>query len=260
MTSHERTTSPAAMHDPLVTVVIAVKAPPPSQLLRCLASFAALEAAHRLQVLLVVSGPPPVLPDDSAAPYAALDCVQTPPRGVYAAFNVGIERAAGRYALFFGVDDIALPGMDAALAEIARRDYDLFAAACYMQGKGALTPSANRRSLIRANWCQQGIFYATERLRRQRFDTRYTTQADHKLNIDLVSDPSTRLGLQREPVAYFSAGGLSTQRHDLAFIRDFPAIVGAAYGRPTGWYWSWRQRLSILLYGPLEARYSNAPR
>jgi glycosyltransferase involved in cell wall biosynthesis len=248
------------MNDTVLTVILAAKDPDPQQMARCLASFAALACAPRLQVLLVQSGqttsPSTALP----SAFASFTTVDTPPRGVYAAYNAGIEHARGRYTLFFGVDDIALPAMDAAFAALEREHFDLYAAACYMQGKGVRTPSADRRSLIRANWCQQGLFYATEHLAKRRFDTRYPIQADHKLNIDLVADPSTRLGIQDEPVAYFSLGGVSSQRHDLNFVRDFPAIVGAAYGRPTGLYWAWRQRLSILLLGPLEKRYGDAPR
>ena len=245
------------MTSPLLTVVIAAKDPDARLLARCLASFAALQGAARLHLLLVQSGQLSAPPNNVAIPFDAFECIETPPRGVYAAYNAGIEHARGRYTLFFGIDDIALPGMDAALTAMEKDPYDLFAAACYMQGKGVRQPSANRRSLIRANWCQQGLFYATTRLRKQGFDTRYAVQADHKLNIDLVADPSSRLGLQAEPVAYFSVGGLSSQRHDLNFIRDFPAIVGAAYGRPSGLYWACRQRLSILLLGPLEQRYRN---
>jgi glycosyltransferase involved in cell wall biosynthesis len=248
------------MNDTVLTVVLAAKDPDERQMARCLASFAALACASRLQMLLVQSGKATPPNAALASAFASFKTVDTPPRGVYAAYNIGIEHAQGRYTLFFGVDDLALPAMDAAFAALEREPFDLFAASCYMQGKGLRAPSADRRALIRANWCQQGLFYATAQLAKRRFDARYPVQADHKLNIDLVADRSTRLGIQHEPVAYFSLGGVSSQRHDLNFVRDFPAIVGAAYGRPTGLYWAWRQRLSILLYGPLEKRYANAPR
>jgi glycosyltransferase involved in cell wall biosynthesis len=247
------------MSDTVLTVVLAAKDPDQRQMARCLASFAALACAPRLQMLLVQSGQ--VTPPSAAlvSAFASFTTVDTPPRGVYTAYNAGIDHAQGRYTLFFGVDDIALPAMDAAFVALERGSFDLYAASCYMQGKGVRAPSSDRRSLIRANWCQQGLFYATAQLATRRFDTRYPVQADHKLNIDLVADRSTRLGIQDEPVAYFSLGGVSSQRHDLNFVRDFPTIVGAAYGRPTGLYWAWRQKVSILLYGPLEKRYGNTP-
>lgn len=246
------------MSGALLTVVVAAKDPDERQLNRCIAAFAALASASRIRILLVQSGNAAPLDRALTAAFHSFDILETPPRGVYAAYNTGIDHAQSRYTIFFGVDDIALPAMDAACAALEREPFDVYAASCYMQGKGLRSPSLDRRSLIRANWCQQGIFYSTARLAQHRFDTRYPIQADHKLNIDLVADPSTRLGIQPEPVAYFSLGGVSSQRHDLSFVRDFPAIVGAAYGRPTGLYWALRQKLSILLYGPLERRYGSA--
>ena len=242
----------------LLTVVVAAKDPDARQLNRCIAAFAALASATRIQILLVLSGKAAPLDSALTSAFCSFDILQTPPHGVYAAYNTGIDHAQSPFTLFFGVDDIALPAMDAACAALGQEPFDVYAASCYMQGKGLRSPSLDRRSLIRANWCQQGVFYATARLAKQRFDTRYPIQADHKLNIELVADPSTRLGIQSEPVAYFSLGGVSSQRHDLNFVRDFPAIVGAAYGRPTGLYWALRQKVSVLLYGPLEQRYGNA--
>ena len=245
------------MSEPLVTVVIAAKDPEPRLLSRCLYSFATLDCAARIQVLLVLSGRMPTLDDVATAAFKSFEVLNTPAQGVYAAYNVGIDKARGRYALFFGIDDIALPGMDAVTSRLEQEPFDVFAAACYMQSKGIRHPSSDRRSLIKANWCQQGIFYSTPRLAAKRFDTRYPIQADHKLNIDIVADGSSRIGISDELVAYFSFGGVSSVRHDLAFIRDFPNIVAAAYGRPVGLYYKWRQRLSVWLYGPLEERYRN---
>ena len=191
------------------------------------------------------------------AAFQSFEVLRTPARGVYAAYHVGIAKARGRYTLFFGVDDIALPGIDAVASRLEVQPFDLFAAACYMQGKGIRHASPDRRSLIKANWCQQGIFYATPRLAATGFDCRYPIQADHKLNIDIVADAASQIGTSNELVAYFSFGGVSSLHHDLAFIRDFPDIVGTAYGRPLGLYYKLRQRLSTWLLGPLEKRYRN---
>lgn len=245
------------MNGPLVTVVIAAKDPAPRLLARCLASFATLDCAKRIQLLLVLSGAMDRIDGAVTAAFQSFEVLRTPVRGVYAAYHVGIANARGRYTLLFGVDDIALPGIDAVASQLEAKPFDLFAAACYMQGKGIRRTSPDRRSLIKANWCQQGIFYATSRLAATGFDCRYPIQADHKLNIDIVADPASQIGNSDELVAYFSSGGVSSLRHDLAFIRDFPNIVGNAYGRPLGFYYKWRQRLSTWLLGPLEERYRN---
>lgn len=245
------------MNAPLLTVIIAAKDPPPLMLGRCLSSFASLGCAGRIHLLLVISGELPALDGATTAAFESFELLDTPGRGVYGAYNVGIDKARGLYVLFFGIDDIALPGLDAVAGRLDHAPYDVFAAACYMQGKGVRYPSTDRRSLIRANWCQQGIFYSRSRLTAYRFDTRYPIQADHKMNIDIVADTSTRIGVSDELVAYFSSGGVSSVRHDVAFIRDFPDIVGAAYGRPLGMYFKWRQRLSVWVLGPLDKRYRN---
>lgn len=245
------------MIEPLITVVIAAKNPEPLQLSRCLSSFAALGCAGRIQLVLVLSGQMTAMDRTAHTAFESFEVLDTPATGVYAAFNAGIEKVRAPYALFFGIDDIALPGFDAVASQIEQEPYDLYAAACYMQGKGVRSPSANRRSLIKANWCQQGIFYATTQLAARGFDTRYPIQADHKLNIDIVANRSSRVGTSEELVAYFSFGGVSSVRHDLTFIRDFPNIVSAAYGRPLGLYYRWRQRLSVWVHGSLEERYRN---
>ncbi|MGE0114270.1 MAG: glycosyltransferase family 2 protein [Steroidobacteraceae bacterium] len=245
------------MTEPLLTVVLAAKDPEPRLLVRCLSSFSALGCVARIQMLLMLSGKSPVPDREVTSAFASFDVNDTPAQGVYAAYNAGIDHAHGQYVLFFGIDDIALPGMDATIADLEHSRYDLYAAACYMQGKGIRQPSSNRRSLIKANWCQQSLFYARAQFADRRFDLRYPVQADHKLNIDLVSNPTLTLGISGELVAYFSSGGVSSRRHDLNFIRDFPTIVGSAYGRPLGLYWAFRQRLSIMLRGSLESRYCN---
>lgn len=242
---------------PILTVVIAAKDPPRNLLIRCLASFATLDCAQKLQVLVVLSGEFPSIDAATAAAFASFDVIETPPRGVYAAYNAGIDSAIGRYLLFFGIDDIALPSVDRVVSRLEEEQFDLFAAPCYIENKGLRQPSADRRSLIRANWCQQGIFYARVGLSTRRFDTRYPIQADHKLNIDIVSNPLSRVGIGVEPVAFFSAGGVSSQQHDLAFIRDFPEIIAAAYGPLFGFLYRCRRRFSVWLRGPIESRYRN---
>jgi len=243
------------MSAPVLTVVIAAKDAPPLQLRRCIASFAALTHAPHIEIVLVQSGMPSEPGLSWQAPFHAARIIDTPPNGVYAAFNLGIEAAKGRYLLFFGTDDLALPEMDAVLAQLAHGSEDLHAAACYMQGRGVLAPSMQRRSLIRQNWCQQGIFYSAQRIKQHRFDLRYKVQADHKLNIDLLSDVTLRFSVSAEPVAYFSRGGASSTTHDIQFIRDFPQIVTNAYGWRTGAILKLRQRVAALARGSIEERY-----
>ena len=81
------------MNDTALTVVLAAKDPDERQMARCLASFAALACAPRLQILLVQSGTVTLPSTALASAFASFTTVETPPRGVYAAYNVGIDHS-----------------------------------------------------------------------------------------------------------------------------------------------------------------------
>ena len=246
----------------LISLIVATKAPPPAALARCLASFAALKHVGLIQLVLVESGDPAKLEHDSLAPFASVKRMLIPAEGVYAAYNAGIDAANGTYLLFFGVDDIALPGMDSVIGHLDSfpNDYYLYAAACYMQATGIRRPSERRTSLIFANWCHQGIFYLRRNLLNNRYEVRYRMQADHKLNIDIIANRTLRIGVSQELVAYFSAGGISSVSPDLVFRRDFPSIVAHAYGRQWGWLVRAKQIMIDLLLGAPETRFKKRER
>ena len=245
------------MDKPILSVVIAAKEPPRELLMLCLTSFAALRHGPALDVVLVRSGSLPKLPEELTASFARFSVVEVPATGVYAAYNAGIPVAAGVHVLFFGVDDVALPGMDAVIDTLATNPghFHLYAAACYMQSVGVAAPSRWRSSLVLRNWCHQGIFYLRSHLVEHPYHTPYRAQADHKMNIDIVANRSLRFGVSQELVAYFSAGGASSLRPDIAFRRDFPSIVARAYGRPLGATVKLKQVLIDLLLGDPEQRF-----
>ncbi len=241
-----------------ISVVIAAKSPPVEQFLLCLTSFAALANASKLQVIVVKSGDLPELPVGLISGFAEFKLVDVPPEGVYAAYNAGCDYAVGSYTLFFGADDIALPGMDSLLDQVLLKDdsYALVAAPCYMQSTGLAKPSRRRSSLIFANWCHQGLFYRTSYLKEHRYKGHlYRIQADHKMNIDIVSNCANRIFVSDVLVAYFCAGGVSSVRPDLQFRADFPSIVGQAYGRHWGWLVRLKQIAIDLVKGPPERRF-----
>lgn len=241
-----------AMSKPVVSVVLAAKDAAPEIFDLCLRSFAALRQRSRLQIVIVASGSVPDVEPSLIGHFSSLIRVNVPPAGVYAAYNAGIPLATGRYLLFFGIDDIALPAMDRVIEGLAASDCHVFASACHMQAGGLRRPSRYRISLAFRNWCHQGIFYALEVLADRRYQTEYRVRADHKMNIDILSDPSVRLEVSREPVAYCSAGGLSSLQPDILFMRDFPRIVSQTFGRPVGALVRFKQWLIDLFLGPPE--------
>ena len=241
----------------LISVVIAAKDPPVALIELCLASFSSLANAHRLQLVIVQSGSLPELQKDALARFGGVKVIVVLPDGVYSAYNAGVKAAEGSYVLFFGIDDIALPGMDSVIDQLdaAVEPCHLFAAACYMQSVGVSEPSRCRTSLIFRNWCHQGIFYLRSYMLDHPYQTIYRAQADHKLNIDIVSNRSLRFDVSKELVAYFSAGGVSSLRPDLRFRKNFPSLVGRAYGRPYGLLVKVKQLVIDTLLGDPESRF-----
>lgn len=245
------------LNNPILSVVLAAKDPPRVDLQLCLASFAALRNASQIELIVVSSGVMPQFTAEITDQLGAYRVIEVPPEGVYAAYNAGIARANGVHVLFFGADDVALPGMDRIIDQLAGEPgrYHLLAASCYMQSLGMRVPSRRRSSLINHNWCHQGLFYLRSYLVQNPYETRYVVCADHKMNIDIVSNPRLVFGVSDELVAYFSAGGISSTRPDVMFRRDFPAIVARAYGRPRGMVVRLKQIVADLLLGDHTERF-----
>lgn len=240
----------------ILTVVVAAKDAPPKMLRCCLASFARLVHAAEIEVVIVSSGAFPNDGGDIGSAFGDFKIVEMEAMGIYEAFNRGVEAAQGKYLLFFGVDDLALPGMDTVIAELLQNDahFDLFAAAAYMQGVGISAPSPVRAQILFRNWCQQSLFYSRRYLATHPFDVRYRIQADHKTNIEIRANRRLNFRLCHEVVAYFSTGGTSQTSYDRKFRRDLPAIAQLNFGPILGLAVQLKQRIADLVKGRPEVR------
>ena len=240
----------------ILSIVIAAKDAPAHLLQCCLASFARLQRARDIEILIVNSGAFPSGCEAFSPAFCNFRLLDMEARGVYAAFNRGIEEAQGQYILFFGVDDIALPGMDLIITQLDenRVEYDLFAAAAYMQGYGISAPAKVRGAILFRNWCQQSLFYNRRYLRNKPFDISYRIQADHKANIEMLADQTLVIGRSNELVSYFATGGVSQVSYDVAFRRDLPKIAGENFGMAYKIAVLLKQRLANLIKGRPEAR------
>ena len=133
-----------------------------------------------------------------------------PDGGVYAAMNLGLQRARGTWCLFLGADDVlAGPGVLAAVAPSLRiSDADLVVGhATYTDGR-RYAPSP-RRHAWRNFAHHQACFYRTATLRQLGgYDTSLRLQADYDLNLRLLQG---RAGVKEIAVlvARCSPGGLS---------------------------------------------------
>ncbi|MGB8013696.1 MAG: glycosyltransferase [Terriglobales bacterium] len=234
---------------PFLTVVLAVKDPEARQCEACIAAIAALRHSPRFDLVIVASGRVPAISDSCRSRLHRVSVLEWPPRGIYDAYNRGIDDARTPYVMVMGVDDLLLPGLDTVIDAMIDAKNDtktdaktgamaaggrphMVAACALMQGIGIMRPSRFRWGLIFKNWCQQGLLYRTDTFVARRFDCRYPVQADHKFNMELVSDPRTVICHRDEVICHFAAGGLSQTIHDWAFREDMPEMVRACYGWP----------------------------
>jgi glycosyltransferase involved in cell wall biosynthesis len=228
-------------HDqPLLTVILAVKDPEAAQFDGCVASISALRNSSSLQLVIVGSGHLPEISDAFRTRLHSLHIVAQEPRGVYQAYNRGLDEVRAPYVMVMGGDDLLLPGLDTVLdfvhdvaiaddsMERGRRPH-LIAARVLAQDLGIARPTRSRWGLIFRVWCQQGLLYRADIFASKRFDCRYPVQADHKFNMELVSDARTIVAYRDEVICHFSSGGLSSKCRD-SFREDMPEIVRACYG------------------------------
>lgn len=164
----------------------------------------------------------------------ALTVLSRPDRGVYDAINLGIAAARGHWCLALGSDD-CLHAPDT-LARVASYLADTTAALVYgdvrmMADNGHRVPPGGRYAgamplprLMRANICQQSIFY-----RRSVFDALggfrldFPVMADWEFNLRVAFRfPTQWMDLV---VADYAATGISAQRVDPAAERAIPELI-----------------------------------
>src|ERR1035437_4329413 len=101
--------------------------------------------------------------------------------GIYAAMNMGLSKAIGRYVYFIGQDDILLPAVVKTLLKGTMGKADLIIADVFWGTWRIFKNLRSPRSLIWRNWCHQGIVYRSEFLRGTgvSFQEEFRTQSDH---------------------------------------------------------------------------------
>ena len=136
-------------------------------------------------------------------------------KGVYDAMNKGIAKAAGEWIYFLGSDDYllnprvlqTLQEHIAGMADIDMVYGDVESSVKHMVFKGAY----NLERLNSQNICHQAMFF-----RRQlfsimgSFNLRYKILSDWHFNIRLFSQYAHRTRYINVPVAFFTAGGVSS--------------------------------------------------
>ncbi len=178
-----------------------------------------------------------------------------PDRGVYDAINLAIAEARGDWILVLGGDD-KLHAADtlqraAAILRGAAADV-VYGDVRMMNANGLGVPPGGRYAgamplpcLLRANICQQAIFYR-RRLFEQLgpFDLTYPIMADWDFNLRAAFRvPMEWVDLI---VTDYAATGLSAQRVDLAAVRGIAEMVRREFVRRSGEAALWPQQRNLL--------------
>lgn len=182
----------------------------------------------------------PELARERAATLPACTVLSRPDRGVYDAINLALDAARGHWVLVLGSDDRlhspatleqAAPWLRHAAADVVYGDVRFMGAnALGVAPLGRYAGPMPLHRLLRANICQQSIFYRRSLFARLgRFDLAYPVMADWDFNLRAAFDgPMQWIDLI---VADYAGTGLSAQRRDLVAMRGIPEMVRREFVR-----------------------------
>lgn len=149
--------------------------------------------------------------------------VSEPDCGIYDAMNKALDRAKGEYIIFLGCDDV-LFGADV-LSTAARKMTDrtlVYYGNVIMKKNGNVYDGCfDQFKITRKNICHQAIFYPRCLYRSNRYSLDYPLLSDYEYNLRLFKR-FTYLDLI---ISIFDDSGLSSQRVDIAFKKDFHILI-----------------------------------
>jgi glycosyltransferase involved in cell wall biosynthesis len=151
--------------------------------------------------------------------------------GIYDAMNKAIKYITGEWVFFLGADDELLDGFSQA-AYLLKDNATIYYGNAIMAGKKT-GPVTSSYSLVKKNICQQAIFYPAAIFKGGEYiyQTKYITDADHLLNMQLWNDKRYHFEYIDATITNFGNEGASSTRTDVAFERDRPGIVLKYFGR-----------------------------
>jgi glycosyltransferase involved in cell wall biosynthesis len=154
-------------------------------------------------------------------------------RGVYDAFNKGIDLSTGDYLYFLGAGDHLRSGiletMDRLIPKRSR--VFIYGNAYLLEEKRDYAGKFDKVKLTRMNICHQAIFYERTIFEAVgKFDLRYRVFADHALNIKCFRDKRIQKLYVDEVIADYEGDGLSKHLDDPNFVNDLPQLINELLG------------------------------
>ena len=147
-----------------------------------------------------------------------LKWISEPDKGIYDAFNKGVDMATGDYIHFLGSDDSLYNShtISHIVAQI-EEDTDILSAAVILvdeQSKKSY-PAYNHHVLEKEKYLggmipHPGMFVKTSLGRKYKFDTSYKIAADYKFFLQCYYDETVKFKFIDEPVVFFATNGASS--------------------------------------------------
>jgi glycosyltransferase involved in cell wall biosynthesis len=164
--------------------------------------------------------------------------------GIYDAMNKALQYVTGDWVYFLGADDQLFNDFSK-LAYSLKNNTAIYYGNVIMKGKktGAI-PSPY--ALAKKNLCHQAIIYPASVFKKYAFEVKYSTDADHLLNMQLWNDKNYHFEYADVTICDFNDTGASSVQTDTAFEKDRPALILKYFGL-SAWARFMFRRLKIYL-------------
>jgi glycosyltransferase involved in cell wall biosynthesis len=140
-----------------------------------------------------------------------------PARGIYNAYNLGLERATSKYIMFMGADDRLCEGFAdiCNLLKYSNDDYPLVVCQSIIDPSMLKTNhQKDRFNLISVNFCHQSIIYKKELIIKLKFSEKYTVMADWVVNLELYKKYSEKIQYLDYVISIYKQNGFSGRSKD----------------------------------------------
>ncbi|RAJ06558.1 glycosyltransferase involved in cell wall biosynthesis [Chitinophaga skermanii] len=176
---------------------------------------------------------------------------QAADKGIYDAFNKGVNEANGKWIYFLGADDRLLPGFSDLAKQLKdpRTIYYGDSVPYYGDATPGMELLGGEFSSYRlAKHCMnhQTIFYPATVFQLYKYQLKYKIYADYALNIQAWGDRRFRQQYIPVLIARYNMMGFSSSHNDPVFRRDKLMLIKQSMG----WWMYWR-----LLFKNWKKRY-----
>ena len=166
--------------------------------------------------------------------------ISEPDEGIYDAMNKGIKMASGEYIQFIGSDDCLMNSLSLEqLANIIDVKADVISAAeiiveedsrleFYVGNERGKDVSGNQPPWIP----HASMLTRASVMKNILFDTRYTIAADYDFILKCYKNKSIKFQFVDMPIVYFSSGGVSSKRKEIADRENIQILHELGYKTP----------------------------